>query len=341
MVGSQQITCTTGLVLLTFFFGSPAIAQNSVCEALLQHGVRDTSITDFSQDRFLEIRAQSCNENYSTLEKASAQAQSGALDIPGYLGINASSSDANSEYNKKYSLLCSSDYNKAVADTTIHSFISTINAALLQSFDKCVENTQERFIRYVEPRAGGKVFSIVFRNNRLGNPSFTLRQLTIFDATTGASITPDALHCDLPKPLPIDTSPDNAMTILCFKPAADELVVSAQTSAGPIDPVTIPAVPPPPPGIEGKLADLEGKLEIIKATKIGQCRVCIYAWGSTPIGPDGKPMDPCKMVIPNGELCGPPSFATSTDAQYSPDVIIHSPSASYGCNIHVGLDCKP
>lgn len=242
--------------------GSSAQAQ-TVCESLLAQGIRDTTTTNITEARFADVRSNVCNSNYSNYGKASSSAASGGFDLIGVFGINAGGATASSEYDTKWSQLCSASYNKATSDTNIATYVNTINANILKSFDNCVNVTAERFIRYVQPAPDGKTFNIIFRNKLSGLTGFKIAQLTIRNTSTGKDLDPTK-DCDLRSPIPFDTLGFNTWSIVCQKPAEHSVVVSAITSAGAIEPVAVPAVPSPPPGAAEQIAALKGEIESLK-----------------------------------------------------------------------------
>jgi hypothetical protein len=247
--------------MTTFYL--TANAQVSICDSLIRKGIRDIHATSVTESRFIDIRVNVCNSNYDTYAKASSAAASGGFDLVGVFGINAASANATNDYATKWSQLCKADYNVSKSDSNIVTYIETINANMLRSFDNCINATVERFIRYVEPSQDGKTFNIIFKDKRGGlTLGFKITQLTLRDTDTGKNLDP-AHDCNLEKPLPFDTGGYNSWNIICQKPADHAVIVSAITSAGMIDPVTVPAVPPPPPGAAEQIAKLNGQVETL------------------------------------------------------------------------------
>ncbi len=243
----------------------PKYAGGDICEALLDQGIRDVQSSNISESRFNEIKASVCTADYDSYSKAQSESASGGFDIPGYFGISASDANANTEYSTKWSTFCGADYSKATSDSQIRTFVSTINQGILGAFNHCVDVNSERFIRYVQPDPAGSQFTIVFQNRGGGVGGFRVDQLTILDATTNRKLDPTK-DCDLPSPIPYDTNGYTALNILCTKSAADTVVVSGKATLGLIDPVSVPAVPTPPPSVADRVTVLEGGFQALKAT---------------------------------------------------------------------------
>jgi hypothetical protein len=239
---------------------------DDICSSLLSNGIRDATSTDITESRFSVVKGQVCNQAYDSYAKASSQAAGGGFDLVGVFGINGSTANAESVYSTKWQSFCKASYAEASSNYELKTFSSTINQRILASFDRCVELTSERFIRYVEPSADGRTFVLKFFNKRAGDPSFKLEQLTLLDTTTGKQLDPrQGKDCDLQGSVPYDTKPYNVLTILCQKDPTHEVRVNAKTTAGPIDVVSVPAVPKFPPSLADRLVALEGQVAAVRS----------------------------------------------------------------------------
>jgi hypothetical protein len=241
-------------------WGEAAIADT--CSEMLKYGVRDVQTTNLTESRFNEVRQSVCTSSYDSYSKATSSAQSGGFDVVGYFGISGSNSNAANEYATKWSNFCQADYGKAISDTDLRTYSSTINLGLLQYFDRCVSITAEQFIRYVQPSQDGKTFSIVFNNRRSGVAGFQIDQLTLKDTTTGGTLDPTK-DCDLPSTLPYNTHGYNALNIVCSKAADHEVIVNGMTTAGLIEVVRVPAVPTPPPALSDRVTAIAADLKAV------------------------------------------------------------------------------
>lgn len=260
---ATQITFVIG-GLFTYNFISPAYAnQSDLCESLLAQGVRDTSNQHITASRFGEIRSRVCSQDYESYGKATAQAMSGGFDLPGLFGISAADSTANSEYSTKWSSFCNANYSELSTNSQIDSYFSTANQAFLHSFDLCISKNSENFIRYVQPEPDGKTFSIVFQDRRFGISNFTINNITL--TVNGVKTVPVQQVCDFSEKFPYNTKSLNYFSIVCRKAPEDEVIVNAMTSAGGIDPVTVPSVPSPGPNVTDRITALEG--DVYKITK--------------------------------------------------------------------------
>lgn len=239
------------------------VSSQEICAALLAQGIRDTSSNQISESRFNELKSNVCNSNYDSYSKAAQKAMNGGFDLPGIFGISFGSSNSNQEYGTKWSNFCKSDYSTAMSNTETKSYFSTANRAVLNSFDNCVNNTSERFIRYIEPQANGKTFAIIFNNRRQGVGSFEIVKISLTNATSGQVIKfKDA--CDFDHELPWKTGSLNAISIVCRKSPEDSIVVSGTTTAGNIDPIEVPAITNPSPTVEDRISKIEGGLLSVK-----------------------------------------------------------------------------
>ena len=261
-----KLRVAISVTTLATFLATPANASD-ICAELLAQGIRDTSSQQVTEARFNELRSNICNASYDSYSKAAQQAASGGFDVPGIFGISFGSANADTEYSTKWTNFCQADYNLAIANSELRTYFTTANRSVLNSFDNCVNVTSERFIRYVEPQPDGLTFSITFDNKRQGNATFKVLGISLTDSTAAQVM--DVRHsCDVPPPFnhsfPWDTGVaemnTNAFSIVCRKTANHSVVVAGTTSAGNIDPVVIPAVPSPGPGIADRVAALEASL---------------------------------------------------------------------------------
>jgi hypothetical protein len=252
------------VALATISICSPAASQE-ICAQLLQQGVRDVSTTDTTEARFALLKAAICTTQYDTLDKARSASGSGGLDVVGVFGVSGSGSDASSEYSSRYNNYCSSNYSNASSDSTLRTYTATANQKLLDSFDKCVANTSERFIRYVEPQPDGRSFNVVFLNKTGAASGFTVSALTILDTTESNFLAPeDACQSGTKKiSFPLKDS-FNTVILSCKKVADHQYVVHGISDRGPILPIVIPAVPKPPIGLEERVAALDSRVSEIK-----------------------------------------------------------------------------
>jgi hypothetical protein len=264
MLTNLKVVITVATIATVFV--KPAFPAD-ICSALLAQGIRDTSSQQVSESRFNELRSNICNSSYDSYSKAASQAMSGGFDVPGIFGISFGSANADTEYSTKWKNFCQADYNLAISNSELRTYFSTANRSVLNSFDNCVNVTSERFIRFVEPQADGKTFSITFDNKRQGNATFKVLGISLTDSTTG-QVMDVQQSCDVPPPFkhsfPWDTGipqmNTNAFSIVCRKSPADTVVVAGTTSAGNIDPVSVQAVPAPGPTIADRVAALEANL---------------------------------------------------------------------------------
>ncbi|RVH92234.1 hypothetical protein CN074_28855 [Sinorhizobium medicae] len=243
---------------------SPAASQE-ICAQLLQQGVRDVSTTDTTEARFALLKASMCTTQYDTLDKARSASASGGLDVVGVFGISGSGSDASSEYSSRYNDYCSSNYSNASSDSTLRTYTATANQKLLDSFDKCVANTSERFIRYVEPQPDGRSFNVVFLNKIGAASGFTVSALTILDTTESNFLAAeDVCQSGTQKiSFPLRDS-FNTVILSCKKVADHQYVVHGISDRGPILPIVIPAVPKPTIGLEERVAALDSRISELK-----------------------------------------------------------------------------
>ena len=254
------------IFLAMLLIASPAVAAD-ICAVLLAQGIRDTSSQQVTESRFNELKSNVCNSSYDSYSKAATQAASGGFDVPGIFGISFGSANAESEYSTRWGNFCQADYGLSISNSNLRTYFSTANRAVLNSFDNCVNVTSERFIRYVEPQPDGRTFAITFDNKRQGNPTFKVLAISLTNSTTGQVMNVLA-SCDVPPPFnhqfPWDTGVPamntNGFSIVCRKNPNDKVVVAGTTSAGNIDPVSVPAVPDPGPTIADRVSALEANL---------------------------------------------------------------------------------
>jgi hypothetical protein len=237
-----------------------ATAQ-SICSELLREGIRDTEQTQVSESRFSEIQAQVCSSSYDSYDKAVAQSAAGNLDVIGIFGLSAGGSNNSQEYSEKRRAFCSSDYSKTTSDSQLRTTFLRANATLLHSFDHCVSVTSQEFIRYVEPQSSGRTFSVVFEDHRTVGP-FQLQELSLIDVKDPRKRLDLAKDCSFRHRLPYPTDANQrSLAIVCVKAPQDSYIITGQTTAGTLMPVTVPAVLQAPASIESRLGIVEASLK--------------------------------------------------------------------------------
>ena len=245
-----------------------------LCKALLSQGIRDTASVVLSRSNFNMSRSTICDSRYSRYEAAQQLQESGGLDIPGIFGVDAGSTSASSQYEERWSRYCGSDYNVISSNDDLRTYASNASTALLNSFDHCIDDLSERFIRYINPAPDGGGFTVVLQNRTNGIATFNLTGLDILDTTASPSVFLSARdNCQVKNHalnIPEPSGQTNELTITCKKPKDHSVTVTAHVDkGGNIDSVIVPESPQAGPTI----AERVQMLESASAQLLGQFHV--------------------------------------------------------------------
>jgi hypothetical protein len=95
-------------------------------------------------------------------------------------------------------------------------------------------------------------FSVFMENKQSsGDPRFTINSVTL--VPTQVAVCPDLAQ------MPFTTN-GNSVSFTCTKPGDQELTLAADTSRGPIQPLTVPARTEVPPSLEQRLGNIDARI---------------------------------------------------------------------------------
>ncbi|CAJ5252584.1 Uncharacterised protein [Burkholderia pseudomallei] len=233
------------------------------CKAVLDQGLFDQDSLTFNTASFILNRNTICKSDYSKFDEAHALAASGGFDIPGVFGISGSDAEASQRYEETWHNYCQAQYDEVQNNSSLRSIAQHASAAILGSFDHCIDVLGERTVRYIKPTDAGSGFTIFIEKHVNGYQEIQIEGIDMLDNETGQPLpisgcyrNNEPLSISL---LPLKSNGSNQLSVLCAKPKNHSISVKVTSSAGDVPTVTVPASPPAPPSLVDRVQILENK----------------------------------------------------------------------------------
>lgn len=151
--------------------------DEKVCKSVLSSGIRSTYSVFSDQEKYDQYQSRLCDVSFESYDSFSSTVKARGLNIEyaeSLLEFKGDSDQKRSQFSQKYSKFCSSDFQESEYRHRFVSQSSKIETALASSFNNCVKNYLDVYLKtqqqglfiYVTPQRDFKTFNVRVERNR-------------------------------------------------------------------------------------------------------------------------------------------------------------------------------